>query len=88
MPPIPPQVRRFVERQAPEFITRLRQAQAASKPQLSLRLPDFVGDMALVYACLWYGATCRVTIVFVPPDSFEESDEEQDASDLCHEPNP
>ena len=67
MPPIPPQVRRFVERQAPEFITRLRQAQAASKPQLSLRLLDFVGDMALVYACLWYAFAEDVSVLFEVP---------------------
>ena len=88
MPPIPRKVRRFVERQAPEFVSAVRAAREEKSAFVPTALPEFEDDMTLLYASLWYGATCGVTIVFVPPDSFDESDEEQDASDICDEQNP
>jgi hypothetical protein len=68
---IPPDTLDLIERKAPEFITAVQRAQAtgATKEQsatIFLTLDVFAEDPFLLYACLWYSATCGVTCTFAP----------------------
>lgn len=67
MKPIPDEVRRFVERQAPEFVAALSAAKQENRPFLSLTLESFEDDMALLYACLWYAHARRVPVLLQTP---------------------
>lgn len=72
MRPIPPNILRLARQHAPAFVDAVRTAKAArqdSQPVIAVSLCDFPdGDMALVYACLWYAASEQVAVLFGVPD--------------------
>lgn len=83
MEPISPEHRAYVEHNAPDFaraVATLKQILALGQslpprrrpyrtaPAVQAELENFAGDMALLYACLWYARTEGVAVTFAPGD--------------------
>jgi hypothetical protein len=71
MKDITPDARRLVEEKAPPFIVAVQNAAASldkgqNPATLHLTLDAFEDDPVLLYACLWYSASCGVSCCIVP----------------------
>jgi hypothetical protein len=71
MQDIPDEAVRFIEQNAPDFITAVQTVQgkrgkSGAPVRIFLTLDAFVDDPFLLYACLWYSATQGVACTFVP----------------------
>ena len=67
MKPISTKLRRYVERQAPQFVAAVYATKENRRAFLPTVLDEFEDDMTLLYACLWFSYSEGVAVLFEAP---------------------